>query len=219
MEPKQVKTEATVFVVDDDDAVLQSLRWLLESSGRQVECFASAAQFLDAYRPNRPGCLVLDIRMPGMGGLELQTRLARIEPGPPIVFITGYGDVPTATQAMRAGAVDFIEKPFSDQILLDRIRDALARDAARREQSARRAKIVARFNRLTQREMQVMKGIVSGSSNRRVAMELGLSEKTIETYRAAVMQKTQAKSLAELVRMALTLQSASNESTVNHGAA
>lgn len=195
-------TEPTVFIVDDDAAVRDSLRWLVESVGLNVEPYATAREFLDVYDSSRPGCLVLDVRMPAMSGLDLQEELAAREPTSPIVFITGYGDVPAAVRAMRKGAVDFIEKPFSDQVLLDRIQRCIELDARNRRDHARGAKILARFAVLTRRERQVMDLVVAGKSNKATARQLGISGKTIETHRAKVMQKMQAKSLADLVRMA-----------------
>lgn len=203
--------EPTVFVVDDDPALLRLIRKLLETSGRKVETFSSASEFLEGYRPERPGCLVLDVRMPGMSGLALQERLAADEIPLPILIITGYGDVPVAVQAMRQGAFDFIEKPFSGQILIDRIEAALAEDSRRRKTRTTREEVKGRAATLTPRERQVMDLVVQGKPNKLVGSALGLSPKTVEVHRANVMKKMEAGSLAELVRMALRLQDPERE--------
>jgi RNA polymerase sigma factor (sigma-70 family) len=195
--------EPIVFVVDDDQAMRNSLKWLIESVGMQVETYASASEFIDSYYPGRAGCLLLDVRMPGMSGLELQAYLRRQEIIIPIVIITGHGDVSMAVRAMKAGAVDFIEKPFNDQALLDSIRDALNFDEQQRSLQAQRAEIAARLAQLTPREHEVMEMVTDGRSNKEIAVELGVSAKTVEAHRARVMDKMQAGSLAELVRMAL----------------
>ncbi|NLE60974.1 MAG: response regulator transcription factor [Planctomycetes bacterium] len=198
-------SDTTVFVVDDDAAVCDSLRFLIESVGLQVRTFSSADEFLAAYTPDQPGCLVLDLRMPGMSGLELQEQLARQKCALPVIIITAHGDVPTAVRAMHAGAVDFMSKPFSDQHLLDRIHQALTKDAQARRDEAVCAGIAARVALLTPREREVMDLVVSGMPNKRIAAQLELSAKTVETHRARVMDKMQARSVAELVHMALTL--------------
>jgi two-component system, LuxR family, response regulator FixJ len=195
--------EATVFVVDDDAAVCDSLRFLIESVGLRVETFASAGAFLAAYEPGTPGCLVLDLRMPGMSGLELQEQMARRGLNLPVIIITAHGDVPAAVRAMRAGAIDFMSKPFSDQALLDRIHQALEKDAQARSERAARDAVAARIALLTPREREVMDLVVSGKANKEIAAVLDLSAKTVETHRARVMDKMQANSVADLVRMAL----------------
>ncbi|MBI4695167.1 MAG: response regulator transcription factor [Gammaproteobacteria bacterium] len=192
----------TVFIVDDDGAVRDSLALLVKSMSLRVETFESARAFLDQYDPARPGCLVLDIRMPLMSGLELQQVLAERGIAIPIIFITGHGDVSMAVHAMRAGAVDFVEKPFKDQDLLDRINQALALDRSRRTAADQLEANRARFDSLTPRELEVMRRIVQGQANKVIAVELGLSERTVEIHRAKVMSKTGAKSLAELVAIA-----------------
>jgi len=199
-----METEATVFVVDDDPAMRQSLRWLIESVNLAVETYPTAQDFLAAYKPERTGCLVLDVRMPGMGGLDLQEELARREIEIPIIIITGYAEVPTAVRALKAGALDFIEKPFSDQLLLDRIQQAILSDRQVRARKAERAELAARVGQLTPREREVMQLVVAGSSNREIAAELGLSVKTVEVHRARVMEKMEVDSLAELVRLVLS---------------
>jgi len=193
----------TVFVVDDDEDVRNSLCLLMKSVSLECEAFDSAHAFLQAYAPDRPGCLVLDIRMPGMSGLDLQERLLSMRAILPIIFITGHGDVDLAVRTLHAGAVDFIQKPFQDQALLDRIHEALASDARNREVLAKKEEIVRRFRRLTPREAQIMEMIVDGSANKVIAIDLGISERTVEIHRARVMEKTGATSLAQLVRMAI----------------
>jgi len=192
----------TVFIVDDDGAVRHSLALLVKSMALRAETFESARAFLDEYDPGRPGCLVLDIRMPLMSGLELQQVLAERSIAIPIIFITGHGDVSMAVHAMRAGAVDFVEKPFKDQDLLDRINQALTLDRQRRAAADQLDSIRVRFASLTPRELEVMQRIVQGQANKVIALELGVSERTVEIHRAKVMSKTGAKSLAELVAMA-----------------
>ena len=196
-------SKATVFVVDDDQAMRNSLKWLIESVGVMVESFASADDFLARYDPARPGCLVLDVRMPGMSGLELQEHLASRNIRIPAVIITGHGDVPMAVRAMKAGAVDFIEKPFNDEALLDAIRRALAFEERARSAQSEHHEIQRRFSHLTPREREVMDMVTEGRSNKEIANTLGVSAKTIEAHRARVMEKMQARSLAELVRMAM----------------
>lgn len=197
--------KATVFVVDDDQAMRNSLKWLIESVGVGVESFASADEFLARYEPGRPGCLVLDVRMPGMSGLDLQEHLASRKIRIPAVIITGHGDVPMAVRAMKAGAVDFIEKPFNDEALLDAIRRAIATEERQRSEQFENREIQARVEHLTPREREVMDMVTDGRSNKEIANALGVSAKTIEAHRARVMEKMQAGSLAELVRMALAV--------------
>jgi len=192
-------TDGTVYIVDDDAAVRQSLSLLMRSMKLEVATFASAQDFLAACVDDLCGCLVLDIRMPGMSGLDLQTELGRRRVALPIIFITGHGDVGMAVRAMKAGAVDFIEKPFSDQQLLDRIQQALAQCRAGRSARAARATIEARLTTLSPREREVMQRIVIGQANKVIALELGLSERTVEIHRAKVMSKMAVRSVAELV--------------------
>lgn len=193
----------TVYVVDDDPAMRSSLRWLIESVGLSVRTCASAREFLSTYRDGEHGCLVLDVRMPGMSGLDLQAELARLQINIPILIITGYAEVPLAVRAMKAGAFDFIEKPFSDQTLLDRIRAAVALDEVARKRRTARDQVVARMRLLTQRERDVMERVITGKSNKIIAAELSLSMKTVEVHRAHVMEKLQADSLADLIRLCL----------------
>jgi FixJ family two-component response regulator len=193
----------TIFVVDDDAAVRDALKLLLRSVGHAVETFGSAQEFLDAYGEDRAGCLVLDIRMPGMSGLELQQKLNEKHSILPIIFITGHGDVPMAVEAMQAGAVDFIQKPFRDQDLIDRINQALEKDGSNRAALGERNDIRRRLETLTPREREVLDLVVHGKANKVIAGDLKLSQRTVEIHRARVMEKMQASSLAHLVRMVL----------------
>ena len=196
-------TEPTVFVVDDDEAVRKAMVLLLHSVDMKVETYASAEGFLEGYQASRPGCLVLDVRMPGTSGLALQDMLAARGIDIPIIFITGHGDVPTSVRAMRAHALDFLEKPFNDQDLLDRINEAIERDARTRGERAETAEIAARIGSLTRREREIMQLLVDGKSSKVMAGELNISEKTVQIHRARVMEKMQARSVAALVRMVL----------------
>ena len=193
----------TIFVVDDDDAVRTSLRLLLKSVGLPVETFAAAQEFLAAFDAERAGCLVLDIRMPGMSGLELQQRMNDIHAIIPIVFITGHGDVPMAVEAMQHGAVDFIQKPFRDQDLIERINQALEKDGDNRAGLKERDAIRRRIEQLTPREREVLALVTQGKANKVIALDLNVSQRTVEIHRARVMEKMGASSLAHLVRMAI----------------
>jgi len=201
------KAEPTVFIVDDDEAVRDSLGILMRSVGLQSECFASAQEFLEAYAPDRPGCLVLDMRMPGMSGMELQERLAAVHSILPVIFLTGHGDVPMAVHAMQAGAIDFMQKPFNEQTLLDRIQQTIHQDQKNRDLLGQRDEIIGRINLLTPREKQVMGMVVEGKANKVVASDLGVSERTVEIHRGRVMRKMRAESLPHLVRMVLETKS------------
>ncbi|MEJ1358198.1 MAG: response regulator [Candidatus Sedimenticola sp. (ex Thyasira tokunagai)] len=198
-----MNNKATVFVVDDDQAMRSSLKWLIETVGMNVEVFASADEFIRGYYPGRAGCLLLDVRMPGMSGLELQEYFIEQQIRIPIIIITGHGDVPMAVRAMKVGAVDFIEKPFNDELLLDSIRNALALDVEQRSQQAEQAVIATRLAHLTLREHEVMEMVTNGRANKEIATELGVSAKTVEAHRARVMEKMEAASLADLVKMAI----------------
>ena len=197
--------EPTVFVVDDDPAMRDSLCWLLQSVDLHVETYPSADAFLAAYDAARPGCLVLDVRMPGMSGLNLQDELRARDIRLPIIMLSGHAEVPTAVRALKAGAIDFMEKPFSDELLLDRIRQAIDLDREQRDAGARRAAVAERYALLTPREREVMELVTAGKANKVIAAELGLSPKTVEVHRAAVMDKMRADSVADLVRMRLAL--------------
>ena len=198
---------ATVFVVDDDEGVRNSLRLLLKSVGIASRTMASAKEFLDAYKPNQPGCLVLDVRMPGMSGIELQQQLNLRGAVIPVIFITGHGDIPMAVEAMQQGAFDFLQKPFRDQDLIDRIQRALVRDSRSRAALAQRARILERLESLTPREREVMSLMIRGMPNKVMAAELGVSQRTVEIHRARVMEKSDAASLAQLVRMVIDVES------------
>jgi len=197
---------ATVFIVDDDEAVRDSLRLLLKSIGLPVRTFASAQEFLPNYDVRQAGCLVLDIRMPGMSGLELQQQLNMRGATIPVVFITGHGDIPMAVEAMQHGAFDFLQKPFRDQDLIDRVQRALERDATIRTQLKATDRIREHLASLTPREREVLDLVTAGKPNKVMAGDLGVSQRTIEIHRARVMEKMQARSLAQLVRMLLEVQ-------------
>jgi two-component system response regulator FixJ len=197
---------STVFVVDDDEGVRNSLRFLLRSVGLQTQTVASATEFLDTYKPSQAGCLVLDVRMPGMSGLELQQQLNLRGAVIPVIFITGHGDIPMAVEAMQQGAFDFLQKPFRDQDLIERIQQALERDTRARAALDQHAKIRARLDSLTPREREVLALMTRGKPNKIMAAELGVSQRTVEIHRARVMEKSGAASLAQLVRMVMDLE-------------
>ncbi len=198
---------ATIFIVDDDEAIRDSLDVLLKTVDLNTTTFSSGDEFLEAYDPGWEGCILLDIRMPGTSGMEVQKRLVDSGCSMPIIFITGHGDIPMAVEAMHIGAFDFIQKPFRDQDLLDRIDQALTTSDEQEQQSARKKKSQNQFQTLTPREQEVMQFVVHGSANKVIAMDLGVSQRTVEIHRARVMEKMQARSLAELVRMSLLIES------------
>ncbi len=195
--------DATVFIVDDDEAFRDSLCWLLESAGHCVAAYPSAEKFLTGYDSEQPGCLVLDIRMPGMNGLELQDELTRRALVIPIIFVTGHGDVPMAVSAVKKGAAEFLEKPFNDQAFLGLVEKALTIDAAQRREQARKLTVAARLEKLTSREREIMGFVIAGKMNKTIADELCISIKTVEAHRARVMQKLGVDSVAALVQLAL----------------
>jgi len=196
------KSSAIVFVVDDDASVRKSLARLIKSVGLNVETFESAQAFLDYNHSDVPGCLILDMRMQGFSGLDLQKRLKAEGSSIPIVFLTGHGNVPTSVRAMKAGALDFLEKPVEEQALLDAIHRAIQKDKNRREENLKMVDLQQRFDALTPREREVFSMVVSGLLNKQIAFDLGIVEKTVKVHRAHVMEKMEAQSLADLVRMA-----------------
>jgi FixJ family two-component response regulator len=197
-----MRENPVVFVIDDDATVRDVIKDLLFSVGHIVESFASAEEFLARRDPQAPGCLVLDVRLPGTSGLELQKRLLAQKDRIPIIFISGYGDVPMAVQVMKAGAVDFLQKPFREQELLEGVQEALRRDQARREREERVSGVLTGYRSLTKREREIMKLVVTGQINKQIAAQVGLSEVTVKIHRAQVMHKMGTPSLADLVRAA-----------------
>ena len=192
-----------VLIVDDDQGVRESVRILMRSIGVESETFPSADAFLEGHDPDKPGCLVLDVRMPGMSGLELQERLASLGSTLPIIFMTAHGDVPMAVEAVKAGALDFVQKPFRDQELIDKIQEAFAKNAQVREKLRDRNLISKRIDSLTPREHEVMEMVVEGNANKVIAIDLGLSQRTVEIHRARVMSKMEADSVSQLVQMVM----------------
>ncbi len=198
-------TDLTVYIVDDDDALRESLAFLLAGEGFRTATFSSAEEFLAACRPGDAGCLVLDVRMPGMSGLELQARLAADQAPLPVIVISGHGDIPMAVRAVRSGALDFLEKPVSDEVLLMRIRAALAQARELAEARAQRDQLQRRIARLTPREHEVMRLVVVGHPNKQIAAELGITEKTVEVHRKHVMHKLGLRNAVSLARLGLVL--------------
>ncbi|WP_116808926.1 response regulator transcription factor [Steroidobacter cummioxidans] len=199
------RKKPTIYIVDDDDGMRRALSVLMSTVGYNAVTFERPNEFLQKLDPNQPGCLVLDVRMPEMSGLEVQQQLNRSGSMLPVILITGHGDIPMAVQAMKDGAFDFLQKPFRDQDLLDRINGALKQDAENRETVERHADLKRRSESLTPREREVMALVVDGRANKVIAIDLGLSERTVEIHRANVMEKMQARSVAHLVKMHLTL--------------
>tara|TARA_R110001592_G_scaffold36143_1_gene122016 strand:+ start:498 stop:1118 length:621 start_codon:yes stop_codon:yes gene_type:complete len=198
-----MKQKPTVFIVDDDEGIREGLSLLLETVGQPCALFESAVAFLDAFDPGQGGCLVLDIRMPRMTGLDLQAHLLELGSTLPIIFITGHGDIPMAVEAMRRGALDFIRKPFREQDLLDRINEALEIDAGKRRQMHDRQQLRDRIASLSDREREVFECVAEGKMNKVIALDLGISERTVEVHRSHVMKKLEARTLAQLVRLKL----------------
>jgi two-component system response regulator FixJ len=195
---------STVYIVDDDEAVRESLELLLESVDQHCTSFASATDFLEAFDIDMSGCMVLDIRMPGMNGMELQRKLNELHSILPIIFVTGHGDVPMAVEAMQHGAVDFIQKPYREQDLLDKINQALQLDREQRSILQEKQAIIERMEKLTPREREVMDMMIDGNANKVIAIDLGISQRTVEIHRSRVMEKMGTHSLAHLVRMVIT---------------
>jgi len=212
-----MKQESIVFIVDDDEAVRNSLRLLVKSVGLTATALVSAEEFLASYDPLQPGCLVLDVRMPGMSGLELQQQLNLRGAVIPVIFITGHGDIPMAVEAMQQGACDFLQKPFRDQDLINRIQRALEKDRANRVELGERNRIRERHEMLTPRERQVLALVTSGKANKAMAADLGLSQRTVEVHRARIMEKMGASSLAHLVRMVLDLEQSDGQGATPSG--
>ncbi len=206
MKPQVSTPEQIIYLVDDDEALRDSLAWLLESQGFKVAAFASAEDFLKAWRPEFNGCLLLDVRMPGMSGLELHERLRAQYSTLPIIFITGHGDVPMAVAALKKGAVDFIEKPFNDTELLRLVSQCLVTEQEHRARRRQDAEVSRRLDQLTQREREVLDLIIAGKLNKQIADVLGISIKTVEVHRARVMEKMAAQSLAELVQSVMAIE-------------
>jgi two-component system response regulator FixJ len=199
-------SDVAVHVVDDDVAVRKSLAFLLASEGLPVRLHESASAFLDENLSSEAGCIVTDVRMPGINGIELIRRLKERGIGLPVIVITGHADVPMAVEAMKEGAIDFLEKPFGDEVFLSTVRNALTRHEKSSQHGAQTAQIQSRFEALSERERQVLEGLVAGKANKVIAYDLGISPRTVEIYRANVMAKMQAKSLSELVRLALMIE-------------
>jgi len=195
--------QGVVHVIDDDAAVRHSLAFLLQSAGMAVQTYEAATVFLNGVRTAAPGCVITDVRMPGISGIELLRRMKELNIAMPAIVITGHADVPLAVEAMKIGAFDFIEKPFDDELLLAAVRGALGRHATERQHLAERSQIEARLASLSNRERDVLDGLVAGHANKRIAFDLGISPRTIEIYRANLMTKMEAASLSDLVRMAL----------------
>ena len=200
---KLATPQPVVFIVDDDESIRTLWRWLMESNGLAVQVFGSASEFIEAYREDTPGCLVLDLRLPGMTGLELQEHLAQKGILIPIVFVSGHGDVATAVSALKAGAIDFVQKPFSYRDVLAIVKKALQKDTDIRARRSLRAQVADRLAQLTEREHQVLRCVIDGKPNKIIAAELEISMKTLEFHRSKVMEKMGAASLAELVHIAM----------------
>ncbi|MEL7448416.1 MAG: response regulator transcription factor [Pseudomonadota bacterium] len=201
----KVDADGVVYIVDDDHAVRDSLSFLMKSVGLRSSAHSSADEFMKAFDPEQPGCIVLDIRMPGISGLDLQEALNAQKSITPIIFITGHGDVPMAVEAMQGGAVDFLQKPFRDQELLDRIQSAMQADQTLRRELEGKNALLKRFETLTPREKEILNHVVAGKANKVIAFDLGVSQRTVEIHRARVMEKMAARSLAHLVRMHIAM--------------
>lgn len=201
--PESTESEPTVFVVDDDAALCESLQWLLEAAGLRVQTFLSAEAFLAAGCASQPGCLVLDVRMPGMSGLDLHTKLIAENCPLPVIFMTGHGDVPTAIRAVRAGACEFLQKPVDDQVLVSAIRAALERDRRSRQRQSARREVLDGLRRLTPREREVLRHVLKGDASKQIAAVLEIAEKTVEAHRKHIMDKLGVRNVADLVRVVM----------------
>ena len=211
------EAESIVFIIDDDPLCRTSSERLVRSAGFDVQSFESARDFLNSRRPNLPSCLILDVRLPGLSGLDLQRQLTEAGVRIPIIFVTGHGDIPMSVQAIKAGAVEFLTKPFRDQVLLDAIQHAVERDQVARQQHARYADLRGRYESLNPREREVFKCVVSGMLNKQIADELGATERTVKFHRGNIMRKMHVTSLAELARMAEVLEIPIQEPTCTKG--
>jgi len=200
-----LQNETTVFIVDDDQSIREALKLLMQSIGLHAETYESGQAYLEQFNPSRAGCLVLDVRMKGMSGLALQEHLSKKTLTPPIIIITGHGDIAMAVRAVQTGASDFIEKPFNDQALLESIHRALEQDAKKRGQAMHQEEIMKRLAQLTRREREVLEQVVAGKRNKVIAFDLNITQSTVEAHRSRVMEKMQAKSLSNLMRMVLSI--------------
>ena len=205
MDKVKISDQPSVFIIDDEEPIRSALTLLMESVGLKAESFASAQEYLDQFDASKSGCIILDVRMPGIGGLDLQARLTAEKIHPPIIIITGHGDVPMAVRAVTAGAVDFIEKPFNNQSMLDSVHRAIELDAVQRGESSRLQDIEAHYNSLTPREKEVLQYVIEGKRNKVIAFDMNISQSTVEAHRSKVMEKMTASSLSDLMRMALSL--------------
>jgi len=199
-------SDATVYVIDDDEAARDSLAFLLGTAKVEVKTYASATAFLDSLAEVKSGCIITDVRMPGMSGIDLLHKLKELGVTVPVIVVTGHGDVPLAVEAMKIGATDFLEKPFDDQVMLEAVRSACARQQGKGKHRAERTEVEGRLATLSNRERDVLQGLVRGLANKQIAFDLGISPRTVEIYRANLMTKMQASSLSDLVRMALIVE-------------
>ncbi len=205
MDNVKISDQPSVFIIDDEEPIRSALTLLMESVGLKAESFASAQEYLDQFDASKSGCIILDVRMPGIGGLDLQARLTAEKIHPPIIIITGHGDVPMAVRAVTAGAVDFIEKPFNNQSMLDSVHRAIELDAVQRGESSRLQDIEVHYNSLTPREKEVLQYVIEGKRNKVIAFDMNISQSTVEAHRSKVMEKMTASTLSDLMRMALSL--------------
>jgi len=205
MDNVKISDQPSVFIIDDEEPIRSALTLLMESVGLKAESFASAQEYLEQFDASKSGCIILDVRMPRISGLDLQARLTAEKIHPPIIIITGHGDVPMAVRAVTAGAVDFIEKPFNNQSMLDSVHRAIELDAVQRGESSRLQDIEAHYNSLTPREKEVLQYVIEGKRNKVIAFDMNISQSTVEAHRSKVMEKMTANTLSDLMRMALSL--------------